>query len=216
MQQGSEEWKQARCGRVTASRVHDIVAVTRSGGFTSGRKNYMADLVIERLTGRPAPSYQSAAMLRGIETEPEARFAYALAKGVEVEEVGFVPHPTIDMAGCSPDGLVDRDGLCEFKCPDTSQMIEVLLGAAPNLNYVSQCHFQMACTGRQWCDLVTYDNRLPPGKTPDDPGMQLHIIRIHRDDKIIAKLDIEVEQFLIDLDATVDLLRKRYLREETA
>ena len=206
MQQGSEEWKQARCGRVTASRVHDIVAVTRSGGFTSGRKNYLADLVIERLTGQPAPSYQSAAMAYGTECEPEARLAYALAKGVEIEEVGFVPHPTIDMAGCSPDGLVDKDGLVEIKCPNTATMIEVLLGAPVNLSYASQCHFQMACTGRQWCDLVTYDNRLPG-------GMRMHIQRIHRDDKIIAKLNIEVEQFLIDLDATVDLLRKRYMQE---
>jgi hypothetical protein len=206
MQQGSEEWKQARCGRVTASRVHDIVAVTRSGGFTSGRKNYLADLVIERLTGQPAPSYQSAAMAYGTECEPEARLAYALAKGVEIEEVGFVPHPTIDMAGCSPDGLVDKDGLVEIKCPNTATMIEVLLGAPVNLSYASQCHFQMACTRRAWVDLVTYDNRLPP-------GMQMHIQRIHRDDKIIDSLDIEVVQFLIDLDATVDLLRKRYRQE---
>jgi len=206
MQQGSEEWKQARCGRVTASRVHDIVAVTRSGGYTSGRKNYLADLVIERLTGQPAPSYQSAAMEYGIATEPEARFAYALAQGVEIEEVGFVPHPTIDMAGCSPDGLVSKDGLVEIKCPNTATMIEVLLGAPVNLAYASQCHFQMACTGRQWCDLVTYDNRLPD-------GMRMHIQRIARDDKIIAKLDTEVEQFLVDLDATVDLLRQRYMQE---
>ena len=204
--QGSEEWRLARVGRVTASRVHDIVATTRSGGFTAGRKNYMADLVIERLTGQPAPSYQSAAMEYGIATEPEARFAYALEKGVEIEEVGFVPHPTIAMAGCSPDGLVGKYGLVEIKCPNTATMIEVLLGAPVDLSYASQCHFQMACTGRQWCDLVTYDKRLPP-------GMQMHIQHIGRDAKIIAALDIAVEQFLIDLDATVDLLRKRYLQE---
>src|SRR4029077_12330848 len=101
MQQGSEEWKQARCGRVTASRVHDIIATTRSGGFTSGRKNYLADLVIERLTGQPAPSYQSAAMQYGINMEPSARFAYALATGAEITEMGFIQHPTIAMAGCS-------------------------------------------------------------------------------------------------------------------
>ena len=130
MQQGSQEWKQARCGRVTASRVHDIVAVTRSGGYTSGRKNYLAELVTERLTGQPAPSYQSAAMAYGIECEPEARFAYALAMGVEVEEVGFVPHPTIEMAGCSPDGLLRTNGLLEIKCPNSATHIETLLGAS--------------------------------------------------------------------------------------
>ena len=206
MIQGSEEWLQARVGKVTASRVHDIIATTRSGGFTSGRKNYMADLVIERLTGQPAPSYQSAAMQYGINMEPSARFAYALATGAEITEMGFIQHPTIAMAGCSPDGLVGDDGLVEIKCPNTATMIEVLLGGKTDPAYASQCHFQMSCTGRQWCDLVTFDNRLPE-------GMQMHIFRIHRDDKIIAKLDLEVEQFLIDLDATVDLLRKRYLRE---
>jgi len=206
MQQGSEEWFAARVGKVTASRVHDIVASTRSGGYTAGRKNYMAELVIERLTGQPAPSFQSAAMQHGIDTEPEARFAYALESGVEIEEVGFVPHPTIAMVGCSPDGLVGKDGLVEIKCPNTATMIEVLLGGKTDPAYHTQAMFQMACTGRAWCDLVTYDNRLPA-------GMQMHVFRIHREDKIIAKLEQEVVQFLIDLDGTVDLLRKRYLRE---
>lgn len=206
MQQGSEEWKQARCGRVTASRVHDIVAVTRSGGFTAGRKNYMAELVTERLTGEPAPHFVSAAMANGTECEPEARAAYAFQADVDVQEVGFVPHPTIDMAGASPDGLVGKDGLVEIKCPNTSQHIDTLLGGKIDPGYIDQMQFQMACTGRQWCDFVSYDRRLP------EP-MRLHITRIMRDDKRIAELDIQTEQFLIDLDATVDLLRKRYGQE---
>src|SRR6188768_1979816 len=202
MQQGSPEWHAARCGKVTASRVHDIVAVTRSGGYTSGRKNYLAELVTERLTGQPAPSYQSAAMAYGIECEPEARFAYALAKGVEIEEVGFIPHPTIDAAGCSPDGYVGKDGLCEIKCPNSATHIETLLGGKIDPGYYDQCQFQLGCTGRAWVDFVSYDRRLP------EP-MRLHITRIMRDDKRIVELDIQTEQFLIDLDATVDLLRKR-------
>jgi len=206
MQQGSEEWKQARCGRVTASRVHDIVAVTRSGGFTSGRKNYLADLVIERLTGQPAPSYQSAAMAYGIETEPEARFAYALKAGVEIDEVGFLKHPVIAMAGASPDGLVGGDGMVEIKCPNSATHIETLLHDKIDLEYASQMQFQMACSGREWCDFVSFDKRLP------EP-MQLYVRRIPRDDKLIARLELEVAQFLIDLDATVDLLRKRYMQE---
>ena len=206
MQQGSEEWKQARCGRVTASRVHDIVAVTRSGGYTSGRKNYLAELVCERLTGQPAPSYQSAAMAYGTECEPEARFAYALAAGAEIEEVGFVPHPKIDAAGCSPDGLVGADGLVEIKCPNSATHIESLLTGKLDPAYFDQMQFQMACTERQWCDFVSFDKRLP------EP-MQLHVQRIARDDKAIAAYELEVTQFLIDLDATVDLLRKRYMQE---
>ncbi len=204
MQQGSPEWHAARCGKVTASRVHDIVAVTRSGGFTAGRKNYLSTLVWERLTGKPAPTYQSAAMAYGTECEPEARFAYALKQGVEIEEVGFIAHPTIEMAGASPDGLVGKDGLCEIKCPQSSAHLDRWLGAKIDQAYMDQMMFQMACTGRQWCDFVSYHRDAPE-------EMQLHITRIMRDDKAVAKLDIEVEQFLIDLDATVDLLRKRYM-----
>ena len=206
MQQGSPEWLAARCGKVTASRVHDIVAVTRSGGYTSGRKNYLAELVTERLTGQPVPSYQSVAMAFGIEHEPEARFAYALAQGVEIVEVGLIAHPTIAMAGASPDGTIGSDGLIEIKVPNTAQHIETLLGSKIAPEYIDQMYFQMACTGRQYCDFVSYDPRLP------EP-MRLCIHRIQRDDNAIAKLETEVVQFLIDVDATVDLLRKRYMEK---
>lgn len=206
MQQGSEEWKQARCGSVGASRVHDIVATTKSGGYTAGRKNYMAELVCERLTGTPAEQYQSAAMAYGTECEPEARFAYALKFGVEVEEVGLIRHPTIAGAHASPDGLIGKDGLVEIKCPNTSTMIETLLGGKIDPAYMDQMQFQLSVTARQWVDFVTYDRRLPP-------PMQMHVSRVMRDDKAITKLELEVTQFLIDLDATVNLLRKRYLQE---
>jgi putative phage-type endonuclease len=213
MQQGSDEWHAARCGKVTASRVHDIVATTKSGGFTAGRKNYLAELVTERLTGQPAPSYQSAAMAYGTECEPEARFAYAIAQGIELEEVGFVHHPVISDAGCSPDGLIGDDGLVEIKCPNTATHIETLLGAKIDLAYIHQIQFQLACTGRQWCDFVSYDRRLPELRNKDGETMQLKIIRVPRDEKIIAKLEVEATLFLNDVAATVDLLRKRYMPE---
>lgn len=206
MIQGSPEWHAARCGKVTASRVHDIVATTKSGGYTAGRKNYLAELVTERLTAVPAPSYQSAAMAYGSETEPEARFAYALSNLIEVQEVGFIEHPTIAMAGASPDGLLGTEGLLEIKCPNTAQHIDTLLGAKIDPAYVTQMQWQMACTGRQWCHFVSYDKRLPE-------RMRLHTQRVARDIKAIDRLELEVTQFLIDLDATVDLLRKRYMQE---
>jgi putative phage-type endonuclease len=209
MQQGSEEWHAARLGRITASRVHDIVAQTRSGGYTTGRKNYMAELVCERLTGKRAEQYVSAAMAYGIECEPEARFAYALQTGAEIEEVGFIDHPTIAMCGASPDGLIGTHGLVEIKCPNSAQHIDILLTAKIDPAYIDQMQFQMAVTGRQWCDFVSFDKRLP------EP-MQIHMQHIVRDDKHIAKLELEVTQFLIDLDATVDLLRKRYLQDQAA
>ena len=117
MQQGDDEWLAIRCGRVTASRVHDVVATIKSGGYGAGRKNYMAELVGEKLTGRLAEHYVSAAMEDGTRREPSARLAYALATGFEIEEVGFINHPRIAMAGCSPDGLVNEDGLVEDQVP---------------------------------------------------------------------------------------------------
>lgn len=209
MQQLTPEWFAARVGKVTASRVHDIVATTKSGGYTAGRKNYLAELVTEVLTGEPAPSYQSVAMLNGIECEPEARAAYAFAHDVDVEEIGFIDHPTIAMAGASPDGRIGADGLLEIKCPSTSTHIETLLGGKIDPGYIDQMQFQMACTGAKWVDFVSYDRRLP------EP-MRLHVTRVMRDDKAIERMELEVTQFLIDLDATVDLLRKRYLQEAAA
>jgi len=206
MIQGSEEWLRARIGKVTASRVHDIVATTRSGGFTAGRKNYLAELVTERLTGEPAPKFVSAAMANGTECEPEARAAYSFHADVDVEEVGFVEHPTIANAGCSPDGLVGGDGLIEIKCPNTATHLETLLHGKIDVEYIHQMQFQLACTGRKWCDFVSYDKRLP------EP-MRLYVRRVMHDEIIIAKLELKTNLFLNELDATVDLLRKRYMAE---
>jgi putative phage-type endonuclease len=206
MIQGSPEWHQARLGKVTASRVHDVVATTKSGGYTAGRKNYLSQLVRERLTGVPTQSYQSAAMLNGSELEPEARFAYALDQGVHVTEVGFIPHPTILMAGASPDGLVGDVGLVEIKCPSPTGHVHIdnLLGDKIPLEYISQIQFQLAVTEREWCDLVSYDRTMPP-------EMQVHVVRLHRVEKIIDKMEEEVRRFLADVHDTVDLLRKRFL-----
>jgi len=110
MDQGSESWFQVRIGKVTASRVADVIAKTKTG-YSASRDNYMAQLVCERLTGQKGESFTNAAMQHGTETEPLARAAYEALKDVLVDEVGFVPHPTIEMAGASPDGLVGEDGL---------------------------------------------------------------------------------------------------------
>jgi len=206
MIQGSPEWHAAKLGKVGASRTRDITATTKSGGYTAGRDNYAAELVTERLTGEPAPKFVSAAMANGTEVEPEGRAAYAFQSDVDVVEVGFIDHPTIAMCGASPDGLVGEDGLVEIKCPNTATHLKTLLGAKIDPAYIDQMQMQMAVTGRKWCDFVSYDRRLP------EP-MRLHVQRVMRDDKRIAAIELEVTQFLIDVAATVDLLRKRYLQE---
>ena len=200
MDQGSDEWFAVRVGKVTASRVADILAKTKSG-YSTSRDNYMAQLVCERLTNQKAESFTNAAMQHGTETEPLARAAYEALKDVLVDEVGFVPHPSIKMAGASPDGLVGDDGLLEIKCPNTATHIDTLLNQSVPTKYFTQMQFQMACTGREWCDFVSFDNRLPE-------ELQLFVKRVPRDDAYIKQMEAEIVQFIAELDEKINKLMK--------
>lgn len=202
MEQRSEEWFAERLGKATGSKIADIVRKTKSGPAAS-RKNYMAQLVCERLTGALEEGFQSSAMAWGTETEPAARMAYEFFRDAEVEEVGFVGHPRITMSGASPDGLVGADGLVEIKCPNSATHIETLRGGRVAPDYIVQMQWQMACTDRQWCDFVSFDPRLPA-------SMQMFCRRIERDADHIGELEREVEAFLAELDQTVAELRARY------
>lgn len=206
--QGSDAWKQLRLGRVTASRVSDVIAKTKTG-YSASRANYMAQLIAERLTDTVAEAYTNAAMQHGTETEPEARAAYEFYQGVTVEQVAFVPHPKIDQAGCSPDGLVGADGLVEIKCPNTATHLETLLGQAVPSKYETQMQFQMACTGRKYCDFVSYDPRMPE-------NMRLFIKRVNRDDKTIAAIEGEIASFLLEMAVKLSELNSLYGEKEAA
>jgi putative phage-type endonuclease len=200
MDQGSEEWFTIRIGKVTASRVADVIAKTKTG-YSASRDNYMAQLVCERLTGQKGESFTNAAMQHGTDTEPLARAAYEALKDVLVDEVGFVPHPTIKMAGASPDGMVGDDGLLEIKCPNTATHIETLLSQSVPGKYNTQMQFQMACTGRKWCDFVSFDNRLPE-------ELQLFVMRVPRDEVFIRLIEAEIVQFIAELDDKINKLMK--------
>lgn len=203
--QGSAEWKAARVGKVTASRVADVVAKTKTG-WGASRANYMAELVAERLTGNAAEAYTNAAMQWGTDHEGEARAAYEFATDTFVEEIGFAEHPSIPMAGASPDGLVGDDGLVEIKCPNTATHIETLLGQEVPAKYVTQMQWQMACTGRKWCDFASFDPRMPD-------EMQLFIKRVNRDDARVAELEKEVSIFLGEVAEKVSSLSERFDRK---
>lgn len=200
IEQRTDEWFAQRLGKVTASRVADVMAKTKTG-YSASRENYMAQLVVERITGERAESYSNAAMQWGTDQEPFARAAYEAHTGQMVEEVAFVPHPMIEGAGASPDGLIGADGLCEIKCPNTASMIEVLLTGTIPSKYVAQMQFQMACTGRGWCDYVVFDPRMPA-------KAQLFVKRLERDDEYIANMEGEINKFLSELDAKVQQLKK--------
>lgn len=204
--QGSPEWFAIRCGKVTASRVADVVARTKSG-WGASRANYAAELIAERLTGVAAEGFTNAAMQWGTDQEPNARMAYEFMHDVTVEQVGFVVHPTIEDAGASPDGLVGGKGMVEIKCPNTATHIETLIKQVVPAKYVTQMLWQMACTGREWCDFVSYDPRLPE-------SMQLFVKRVHRDQDAIDELEREVLAFLMEeVETKVDALRRIYEQE---
>lgn len=204
-EQGTAEWLSERAGKVTASRIGDLMAKTKAG-YGASRANYMADLIAERLTGIPKQGFTNDAMRWGTETEPQARAMYELETGLTVLETGFVPHPVIEGCGASPDGLVGEAGLVEIKCPNTATHIETLRGAAIDRKYVLQMHWQMICTDRLWCDFVSFDPRLPL-------EMQMHIRRVERDAELVEEITAEVTQFLNELNETVADLRARYIKE---
>lgn len=200
--QGSPEWFAIRCGKVTASRVADVVARTKTG-WGASRANYMAELVAERLTGAVAEGYTSPAMQWGTDTEAEARRAYEFYRDVDVVAAGFILHPRIGQSGASPDGLVSDDGLVEIKCPNTATHIDTLLSATVPSKYATQMQWQMACTGRRWCDFVSFDPRMPE-------AMRLFVRRVQWDSEAIADLEKLVTAFLEELDAKVAALRTAY------
>lgn len=202
MEQGTQEWFAARCGFVTASKIADLMAKTKTGEAAS-RANYLAKIVAERLTGKPAESFSNASMQWGTDTEPMARTAYELRHGVLVDQVGFVPHPEIKSTGASPDGLVGDCGLVEIKCPNTATHIEYLFRTEPPTKYQLQMLWQMECTGRDWCDFVSFDPRMPE-------KMQLYVVRFERDQERINDIKEEVKKFLLEVDHLIKSLQEIY------
>jgi putative phage-type endonuclease len=206
--QGTPEWFALRCGKVTASRVCDVIAKTKSG-WGASREIYAAQLVVERLTGDVAESYTNSAMQWGTAVEPEARLAYSDTVIEPVTEIGFVEHKRILMSGCSPDALVGSNGMAEIKCPESKTHIQTLLGGSIADKYVVQMLWQMACCEREYCDFVSYDPRMPE-------KMRMFVKRLERDDKRIKELEAMVEVFLDEVQAKVLALKSKFYPVELA
>lgn len=201
-EQRTDEWFQQRLGKVTASKISDVMMKPTAAGY----QNYRAQLVCERLTGNPTETFQSAAMLHGTETEPQARAFYEMETGLEVSEVGFIPHPSLEMAGASPDGLVGEIGLVEIKCPQPAKHIGTLTGAKIDRGYLLQMQWQMACTGREWCDFVSFCPSLPI-------DMQLYRQRIAADAEQIEEITAAVTAFIAETDRLVADLTQKYRKD---
>ena len=200
-EQRTEEWFNIRLGKVTASSLYKVLAKTKTG-YGADRANYMTQLVLERVTGNKAESYTNASMQWGIDQEPFARAAYESSRGVMVDEIAFVPHPSIEMSGASPDGLVGDKGMVEIKCPDSKTTLECWLSDSPvEAKYYAQMQWQMRCADRDWCDYVVFDPRMPL-------KAQLFVRRVERDNAWIATTEVEVNKFLAEVDAKVAALNK--------
>lgn len=221
-EQYSLEWYENRLGKVSASRIADVLANTgiaskrepsrSSSAYSAGRRNYIIELVSERMSGVPYDSGVSTpAMERGSETESRAAAFYERKYGVTLETVGLVIHPTIADGCASPDRLVGNDGLVEIKCPNTSTHAATLLGAPIDSGYLKQMHWQMACTGRKWVDYVSFDDRL----SPFEPVYHMRVQRVHRDPILIAEIEREVRAFLGEVESTFAAL-KQYGADQAA
>jgi putative phage-type endonuclease len=206
IEQRTEEWFQQRLGKVTASRISDVIAKTKTGVSTS-RQNYLIQLVSERLTGKKGDSFVNQAMLDGIERESAARELYMRTRGVSVTEVGFFDHPTITMSGASPDGAVNAEedgkyaGLIEIKCPIETTHTNTLMSKSVPSKYIPQMQWQLACTGAKWVDFVSYNPNFPM-------ELQLFVARVDRDDTYIGELEAEVVKFLDEVDQTIIKLKE--------
>jgi len=194
IEQGSEAWLQLRLGKITASRITDVIAQVKSGE-AAGRENDRIELVCERLTGKPTEGFTNAHMERGTELEPFARAWYEVEKGEFVKQVPFVDHPTIKNAGASPDGIIG-EGLIEIKCPMAKTHIKYLLEDRVPAKYMPQMAWQIACTHSKWVDFVSYCPELPQ-------DMQMFIKRYERDDAYIAELEAKVIEFDIEVEQVI-------------
>jgi len=206
IEQRTDEWFQQRLGKVTASRISDVIAKTKTGVSTS-RQNYLIQLVSERLTGKKGDSYVNQAMLDGIEREDAARKLYEIERNISVSEVGFFEHPVLSMSGASPDGAVHAQiegkyaGLIEIKCPIETTHTNTLMSKSVPSKYIPQMQWQLACTGASWVDFVSYNPNFPP-------ELQLFISRVDRDQTYITELETEVEKFLEEVEQTIIKLKE--------
>ena len=195
-EQGTAQWLSDRLGHLTASRMYDA----KAGKETASRKNYIAQLVAERLTGVVAESFTNTAMEWGTSNEPLARAEYEILTDQFVDQDGFIKHPTIEWCGASCDGFVGKDGLIEIKAPNTATHIDYLLNQKPPSKYIPQMLLQLACTERAWCDFVSYDPRMPEEH-------RLFVVRFEPKREEILAVEHAAIEFLAEVQATIDRLK---------
>jgi putative phage-type endonuclease len=202
IEQGTPEWHQERCGKVTASRFADVLAFLKSGAPAQARLKYMREIAFEILSGVPKQSVSAAALKWGKEIEGYAREAYELQTGNIITTSGFLTHPKKTFVGCSPDGFVEEDGGVEIKCPhDETVHVQTLIEGMPE-DHIAQVQGNMLVTGRQWWDFISFDPR-------QAEPYRIFIQRVPRDRKFIEKLEESIESFWKEACAMVDDIKQK-------
>lgn len=202
VKQGTDEWKALKCGKFSASRASDLMAKGKGGQPSATRANLIAGLACERMTGQFIESYHNGVMDRGNVVEAEAADAYAVARMAALSECGWIAHPTIPNVGCSPDRLVDDDGLLEAKCPSSmSRHMAALREGAHAKEHWLQAQFQLWCSGRAWCDVVSYDPRWRP-------ALRLAITRVFPDRAMFSEFAAAIAVAEIEIAAAIRALEE--------
>lgn len=200
VEQGTDAWFAMRLGKVTASRVADVMAKTKTG-VAASRQNYLIELALQRVTGVFEQGFTTQAMQDGIDREAQARVLYEVTTGEFVDQAPFVDHPTIQGFGASPDGLVNAKGMCEIKCRGNAGHWEVIKTKEIPKKYWIQQQAQLACTGREWNDYVGYNPNFPDKS-------KLYIQRVYRDEAFIADMEAQIKQFLVEVEEEVKLMKE--------
>ena len=197
-EQGSAEWLSLRLGKVTASKVSDVLSKGRGSAPSKMSETYMIELIAEVLTGNSKPFFENDAMRWGTETEPQARAMYAVNNDfVDVKEVAFVEHN--EQIGISPDGLIGEDGLLEAKCPNTTTQLKRALSDDYSADYKAQIQMQLWVTEREWCDFLSFDPRL------DCEAGYLQQ-RVFRDEEYIEEMKTKVYAFVEKMNEIIEQL----------
>jgi len=197
IEQGSADWHSLRLGKITASRVKDVLSKGRGTTPSKLSETYMIELLAERLTGEAKPFFENDAMRWGTETEPQARAMYELRSGNTVEEVAFVKHN--EFIGVSPDGFIGDDGLLEIKSPNTTTQLKRAFSEGYSSDYKAQIQCQLWVTERKWCDFVSFDPRL-------DCGASYLIERVYRDEEYIDTMKEKTYQFVDKMNAMMETI----------
>lgn len=197
IEQGTPEWYAVRLGKITGSRISDMMAQGKGGAPSASRANYAAELVCERMTGMNTPSgFSSYDTDRGNELEPFARAAYCERTEVLVEQIGFFDHPAIPWFGVSPDGFVDDDGTVEIKCPNAANHIATIIAGKPPSKYLPQMQAGLLVTGRKWCDYISFHPDLPE-------HLRCIVYRINADAEYQKTVEDAVVAFNAEIDAII-------------